>query len=223
MTTYRVEISDPFLLAHRLEALADDWPDIAEKAMKDALTGSKYLQEAWRRTPKSNMHRYASMYAGVDLNIDKEGDVNDPSTWETRLPSNWRQKAVEWHVNNKTKSGRERFTGPSMRGMDRIERYGRERLARSILPRQDGSDFHVVKGTKYVMLVLSSSVEYAAKVHEAEKPAEGNYWTPGKTSGWSAYGTGSKYLERPYVQLQDKIVKLFGKNIDRELQRRGLL
>ena len=223
MTTYRVEISDPFLLAHRLEALADDWPDIAEKVMKDALVSTKYLQEVWRRTPKSNMHRYASMYAGVQLDVRKEGDPDNPATWDTRLPSNWRQKAVEWHVNNKTKSGRERFTGPSMRSMDRIERYGRERLARSILPHQDGSDFHVVKGTKYVMLVLSSSVEYAARVHEAKKPVEGNYWTPGKTSGWSAYGTGNKYLEQPYVQMQDKIARRFGQNVDRELQRRGLL
>lgn len=223
MTTYHVEISDPFLLSHRLEKLAEDWPDIAEKAMKDAMVGSKYLQEVWRRTPKSNMHRYASQYRGVDLEIGKEGDPNDPSTWETKLPSNWRQKAVEWHVDNRTKGGRERFTRPSMRSMDRIERYGRERLARSILPHQDGSDFHVVKGTKSVILTLSSSVEYAARIHEAKKPVEGNYWTPGKTSGWSAYGTGNRFLERPYVELQDKIVKLFGRNVDKELKRRGLL
>lgn len=222
MTTYRVEISDPFLLAHRLDKLQADWPEIAEQAMKDALVSSKYLQEAWRRTPKSNMARYASRYAGVELDIKKTGDPNDPSSWEASLPSDWRKMAVQYHVRKTTKSGRERFTGPSMGGMDSIERYGLGRLSNSILPKQDASSFHVTKTAHSVTLTLSSSLEYAARVHEAEKPSEGDYWTPGKDHGWSAYGTGNKFLEKPYIELQDKIARRFASNVDKELQRRGL-
>lgn len=223
MTTNRVEISDPSLLADRLQRLGEDWPDIAEKAMKDAMVNSKYLQEAWRRTPKSNRARYASHYAGVNLRIREKGDPNDPSSWKVSLPSDWRKKAVQYHVKSKTKGGRERFTGPTMRGMDRIDSYGRGRLSSSILPHRDGSDFTVRRAKGHILLILSSSVEYAARIHEAKRPAEGDYWTPDKTHGWSAYGTGNKYLEKPYQELQDKIVKQFGRSVDRELKRRGLL
>lgn len=222
MTTYRVEISDPFLLAERLDKLQADWPGIAEQAMKDALVSSKYLQEAWRRTPKSNRARYASAYAGVELRIRKKGDPNNPSQWEASLPSDWRKRAVEYHVKKATQSGRERFTGPTMRGMDQIDRYGLGRLSNSILPRQDGSVFQVSRTSSSVTLSLSTSLEYAARVHEAKKPIEGDYWTPGKDHGWSAYGTGNKFLEKPYRDLQDKIAKRFAANVDRELERRGL-
>lgn len=222
MTTYHVQIEDLNELVKGLAQLQTDWPDIAEKAMKDAMVSTKYLQEAWRRIPKSNRARYASRYAGVDLNIRKRGDPNDPSSWEVSLPSDWRKRAVQYHVRNTTKSGRERFTGPSIGSMDRIDRYGLGRLSNSILPRQDATAFHVSKTANSVTLSLSSSVEYAARIHEAEKPVEGDYWTPGKTHGWTAYGTGNKFLERPFVELQDKIARQFSANIDRELQRRGL-
>ena len=84
MTTYHVEIEDLNELVKGLEQLQTDWPDIAEKAMKDAMVSTKYLQEAWRRIPKSNMARYASM-AGATLAIKRRGDPNDPSQWEASL------------------------------------------------------------------------------------------------------------------------------------------
>ena len=223
MTTYRGKIDDLGQVVKGLPQLQSDWPEVAERAMKDALVGTKYLQEAWRRIPKSNKARYASRYAGVDLRIRKKGDPNDPSSWSVSLPSDWRKRAVQYHVRKTTKSGRESFTGPTMKGLDSIEQYGLGRLSNSILPRLDDSVFEVQRTSHMVRLTLSSSVPYAARMHEAEKPREGDYWTPGKTHGWTAYGTGNKYLEVPFIQLQDKIVSRFSKNIDRELRRRGLL
>ena len=218
MTTYHVGIEDLNELVKGLEQLQTDWPDIAEKAMKDAMVSTKYLQEAWRRIPKSNMARYASM-AGATLAIKRRGDPNDPSQWEASLRG-W-EKQREKLLTDAAKGGtvaRDRRE----RSLDRIERYGRGRLSNSILPRQDATAFHVSKTANSVTLSLSSSVEYAARIHEAEKPVEGDYWTPGKTHGWTAYGTGNKFLERPFIELQDKIARQFSANIDRELQRRGL-
>lgn len=221
MTTYRVQVESLDELSAMLGRLADGWQDIAETAMKRALVNTKYLQEAWRRTPKSNRPRYASRYAGVGLKVKQRGDANDPSGWKYGVSSRWRQQAADYSV-RQAEAGR-KVRAPTARGMDRVDEYGRERLARSILPRVDASALIVRRTQTELRLTLASSLDYAPRVYLAEKPAEGDYWTPGKDSGWSAYGTGNRFLEVPYEQLQDKILQRFAKEIDRQLKEIGLL
>ena len=202
--------------------------------MLRALSGTGYYDEVWQRTPKSSRERYASRWRAVaaHLDIGKVGTDNDPSTWEASLPSNWEKWAM--------KSPTTRKLGPvtfrdieGTRARDkrqdaiaRVQEYGQERLANSILPYgAEGEDRNLQvrnrQGT--IELVLSSSVPYAARMHEAEKPREGEYWTPGKKTGWSAARTGNKYLEKPYRDLEDRIIEELGYQLDRELKARGLM
>ena len=217
MTVHRVIVDDLGTLSRALADLADDFDDIMEKAMRSALLLTGYFDEVWQRTPKSDRARYASNYRGVDLIVKQRGRTNDPSTWQATLPSSW-----DRGVMSGADTPRERDRRSA--AIQRLNEYGMERLANSILPfgRHDRS-LQVRRRSGAVELVLSSSVPYAARMHVAAKPREGEYWTPGKRTGWSAARTGNRYLELPYQQLQHKILDEFGRQVDVELHRRGLL
>jgi dipeptidyl-peptidase-4 len=57
-------------------------------------------------------------------------------------------------------------------------------------------EFFSFKTSEGVEMTISSDVPYAGRMHEAEIPAEGDYWTPGNGGfGWSTTGTGNRYIE----------------------------
>ena len=234
MSVTRVEVTDLGELAKALERLANEWDNIVEKAMADALSATGYFDEVWQRTPKSSRERYASRWRAVAarLDISHIGDDNDPASWVAELPSGWERYAMQ--------SPTDRRRGPvtfrdieGTRARDRREAairrvsdYGQERLANSLLPYgADGKsrNLAVRRRQGVVELVLSSSVPYAARMHEATKPGEGEYWTPGRMTGWSASRTGNRFLEKPYEDLQDKIVRELGYQLDRALRSMGLM
>ena len=215
MTVIRVNVTDLGLLAGNLRKLAEDWEEVAEDAMKGALVDGGYLREVMIRIPKSEYARYASRLTGevngerrrVGLTVTKAGSA-DGTGWGYKLPSSW---AKRWGVDPK-------------RAAKVRERYGHGRLQKSIVP--DGNSnqsFWVTRNGGKLAIALSSSLPYAARMHEARKPAEGDYWRPGRDDGWSTPRTGNKYLERPYIELQDKILRQFGRNVDRILRDRGLM
>ena len=217
MTVHRVIVDDLGTLSRALADLADDFDDIMESAMRSALLLTGYFDEVWQRTPKSDRAKYAAKYLDIPLVVKQKGRANDPSSWDASLPSSWERRAMK---GADTPRARARASA----SIQRLNEYGMERLANSILPfgLHDRS-LQVRRRAGAVELVLSSSVPYAARMHETAKPREGEYWTPGKKTGWSAARTGNRYLELPYQQLQHKILDEFGRQVDVELRRRGLL
>lgn len=218
MTAYRVEISDPFLLSHRLRELGNDWQTVSENAMRDAMLVTGFLQAVWDRAPKSDRARYASRYRGVALDVLQKGREGDPSSWTVKLRTGWDRAVMSGAETTRERDRRES-------AIQRLNEYGMVRLANSLIP--GGNPKHNPLKVRHtfgaVSLVLASSISYAARMHETLKPAEGDYWTPGKDHGWSASGTGNRYIEKPLEDYQDKIVQEFAYQIDRELSRRGLL
>lgn len=218
MTSYRVEISDPLLLSHRLRRLGTDWQTVSENALRGAMLVTGFLQAVWDRAPKSDRARYASRYRNVGLIVKERGAAGDPSSWTVELQNGWDKRVMSWAETTRERDRRES-------AIQRLNEYGMERLANSLVP--DGNPKHntlkVRHSSRTVSLVLSSSISYAARMHEALKPAEGDYWTPGKDHGWSATGTGNRFVEKPLEDFQDRIVEEFANQIDSELARRGLL
>ena len=218
MTTYRVRISDPFLLSHRLRRLGTDWQTVSENALRGAMLVTGYLDAVWQRTPKSDRARYASRYKGVGLKVKQRGREGDPSSWSVELQNGWDRRVMSGAETTRERDRREA-------AIQRLNEYGMERLANSLIPggNPDHNTLRVRHSSRTVSLVLASSIGYAARMHEALKPAEGDYWTPGKDRGWSASGTGNRFVEKPLEDYQDRIVEEFASQIDSELARRGLL
>lgn len=219
MSVSRVYVTDLGELASALSALADEWDSVMEKAMREALLRTGFYGAVWARTPRSDRAKYASRYKDVRLTINSRGRDDDPSTWSVSVDRLEEQmmRGVQGTADRDRRQ----------RSIDRINEYGMNRLSNSILPHghdTDGADknLQVRRRAGAIELVLSSSVPYAARMHEAVKPAEGEYWTPGKRTGWSAARTGNRYLDKPYEDLQDKILRQLGLRIDAELRRRGL-
>lgn len=224
-TVITVRIDDPEKVIDGLRALQRDWKSVSEQAFREAFVTSGVLGAIWDRTPKSDRARYASRYRGVDLRIKEAGAENDPATWDVRLDSDWRRKAVRYHQKKKTKDGRSYNTAPTMRGMDRISEYGNNNLAYSLMPQGPSKESLRVesRGNGRLAIAICTSVEYAARMHEAVKPAEGEYWTPGKDRGWSVSKSGNKFIEGPVEQYGGRIAEDFAYSVDRILKQRGLL
>lgn len=213
----RVRIDDMGKLSEMMQQLGRDWPDIMEDAFGKATISSGYLGDVWRRTPKSDRARYASTYRNVKTSIKERGEDNRPETWKMNLSSGWRKQMMKGVDGDEATSKRQR-------SIARIEEYGNERLANSLLP--DGqrvSSFRIHRTAKNIMMTLSSSVPYALRMHETEKPAEGQYWTPGQRYGWSSGKTGNKFLEKPYIDHKEALAKEVVAKINRELAKRGLI
>lgn len=208
MTLYRVNITSLSDFAETVADLAEDWDDIMVECMIAALYNSGWLDAVWQRTPKSERARYISHH---DASLLKVGTASDGST-KTTLKSDWKNRLLK--------------LGLTQAEVDRLDEYGLKNLAKSLIPdgnlKGDGI-YDIRRSRGSVELSIGSSVSYAARVHEAERPEEGDYWTPGQDHGWSARDTGNKYLERPYEEYQDRILTEFGRLLDDELKSRGLL
>lgn len=212
MTVHRVNVTSLSDLADAIGRLADDWQDIARECMVYALVQSGYLEAVYRRTPRSSRERYVSARDASALRISERGDANDPSSWVASLRSGWEDRLAR--------------KGVSRDDIDRLSEYGMGNLANSLVPNgnvRDSTIFDVRTSDTSVELSISSNVDYAARMHETDRPAEGEYWTPGRDRGWSASDTGNRFLERPYEELQDRILERFAEALDRELRERGLM
>ena len=214
----RVEVTDLGELANALRRLQDEWKEIAVEALADAFLLSGFLEAVWVRTPKSSREKYASRYSSVVLKVDRR-DSSDPADWSTALRSGWADRLLREARENGTRALDKREAAVA-----RLNEYGMERLANSLLPNGiNKSSLQVAERDGGIALILSSSVPYAARMHETDTPAEGDYWIVGRKTGWSARNTGNRYIERPYEEYQDRIVEEFGKQIDRRLRGMGLL
>lgn len=109
---------------------------------------------------------------------------------------------------------------------------GRIQLARSIMP-AGASDPKLKRLPKVytqhtLSYVLGSDKSYAPFVHDATKPAEGHYWdrhstqSSGMASGWSTPRTGNKFLEKPIMENQDKVLKALDMNIQAVMRKGGV-
>jgi len=70
----------------------------------------------------------------------------------------------------------------------------------------------------------NGAVEYAAYVHEARKPREGQYWNQGmygRGKGWTTHRTGNKFVQRAVESNADYIPKQTNILIDRKLSEAG--
>ena len=66
----------------------------------------------------------------------------------------------------------------------------------------------------------NGAVEYAAYVHEARKPREGQYWNQGmygRGRGWTTHHTGNKFVQRAVEGNADYIPEQTNILIDRKL------
>lgn len=183
----------------RLNAFLDQWPDIRLKALQGAIIMGKgseagLLETIWERTPKSYRDRYIERTAKKLAEFRQTNCVLKlDDRW--RVPRNWRKGAIddEGHMFGE-------------RARARIDRYGMERLARSLygLPEAAAggrptaesmlAGLKVESDGRSVTLTMRSDLEYARAVHDADKPAKGDWWAPGKEHGWSRKGTGAKFI-----------------------------
>lgn len=104
---------------------------------------------------------------------------------------------------------------------------GREQLLRSILPAgsQDRRLERLPKVTSDHILsyIIGTDKSYAPFVHEAVKPAEGEYWQKGADRGWTVRGTGNRFLAKPIEECNATIVKNLERLIEIQARKGGLI
>lgn len=181
-------------LCKGLDRLVAEWPNLRRDALEGAILNSGLLDSIWRRTPKSMMQRYASQLGGARIN--KAG----------QLEKGWRRKM-----------------DPDM--LAHVELYGQERLARSLMPHgnrpgQKGMGLDIRTTSDGAVWRIRSSLAYAAKVHEARNPREGQYWSPAGGKGWTTPGTGNRYLSRPAEECAGRIARELAKNLSAAIEER---
>lgn len=183
-------------LSDGLNRLSSQWTRIRREALEDAILNGSLLQEIWMRTPKSSMQRYASELGGIRLSA------------RGNLPKGWRKKMTAENLAT-------------------VDRYGQERLARSLMPggtmpSQTYRGLDITDHADGPSFFIRSDLDYAEKVHEAQFPREGQYWTPNSDrGGWTTRGTGNKYLERPAEDCADELAELVADHLEEAL--RGML
>lgn len=106
-----------------------------------------------------------------------------------------------------------------------VERYGQERLARSLMPHGNrpgsaGMGLDIETTSDGAVWRIRSSISYAEKVHEARSPREGQYWSPGEGRGWTTPGTGAKYLSRPAEECAGRIARELARNLSSAIEGR---
>lgn len=179
MTTIEIAVQDATELAERLQGLGEEWPELRQEAMEDALVHSGVLQAIWERTPKSLWQRYASQKSGYK--VGKTGRINPK--WST-LVSDKDMKTISEY-------GRERLARSLFSGL--------QGDVKGLISRNYGNE---------TTLTIRSDVEYAGKVHEGYgMPKEGDYWPDHRDEhhGWSTAKTGIKYIEGPVDQYHEKL------------------
>lgn len=208
--TIRVYVSDLHALAEKWRRFGDQWEDLAKDAVIGALMDGGFVREVSIRVPKSEYARYAANLRG--WKIDKDGNpirTRVELTKSGKLPSNWRKKF-----------------GVNAADADRVQdKYGHGTLQKSLLPNGEKSDpFEVKVGSKgSISFRLSSSLVYANRMHETDKPAEGEYWAPGLDRGWSTPRTGNGYLWKSWEKTYERVEKQMVRNIDKILRDMGLM
>lgn len=173
------------------------WPDIREDALLGALVNGRLLGDIYRRTPKSYRARYAKTSRDAFKKYSKGG---------VGLSSGWQRHH-------------------SQSALDRLNRYGQERLARSLQPwkgvRTAASLRNMVRSTSGgIRFEISSDLPYARRMHEAGDLGQ---WTFGRDRGWSTPGTGDRFISIPAKEDAADLVQNMTRNIEAELGRRGLL
>lgn len=198
MTVERVYVKDLGELSKAFARLADNADEIMRRAFMGALVNGQFSRELHQRVPESNPAKYASRRV-------------DPSK-------------SGWQSMNKELKG-----GELGKGYARYRQYGNQNLKRSFFQGNLNSSNPSLKVEtgRYpngVGVVISSSVAYAAYVHEAIKPREGEYWngTPG-TGGWSKQGSGAHYLDLAFRASEEDIMEQFLKNLEAQLRNLGLM
>jgi hypothetical protein len=150
-----------------------DFVRLAKEALYEAYILGGVQQDIWRATPMSQRAKYAERLGnkkGTRL-MNKDG---------TGLVRGWRGKVTEEEA-------------------DWLDSVGMGRLRNSLFIQGENTSlddlgFRQIPGG--VEFRLQSSVPYAGRMHETDKPAKGEYWTPGNGGfGWSTPGTGAKYIE----------------------------
>lgn len=106
----------------------------------------------------------------------------------------------------------------------RLDQYGQERLARSLMPNGNrpgmmGTGLDIRTTADGAVWRIRSSIKYAAKVHDTKYPTEGQYWAPGG-KGWTTPGTGNKFLSRPAEQYAGAIARELAKNLSAAIEGR---
>jgi len=156
-------------LAACLRLLSEDFADLAEDALTAAFVNGGVMEEIWKRTPKSQRAKYA----------ERIGLKYNPRNGQ--LARGWRDQVTPEQA-------------------EKMDSYGQTRLANSLLPDGAHTGIDILgfrKTSDGVEMTISSDVPYAGRMHETDRPAEGEYWTPGNGGfGWSTPGTGNKYIER---------------------------
>ena len=69
----------------------------------------------------------------------------------------------------------------------------------------------------------TATLDYAPYVHEAVKPAEGEYWSmgmPGRGHGWTTQGTGNRFVTRSVEAHADWIPEKLTQQMDKDLSGR---
>lgn len=175
-------------LADTLDRIQRDFPDMVRASLEDAFLNTGILEDIWRRTPKSERAKYGERY-GVSKR-DGSG-----------LKKGWRSMVTPEEA-------------------EQLDSYGLTRLANSLLPSGVGTGLDQLGFRRNELgwsFSITSSTPYAAKMHETDKPAEGDYWIPGNGGhGWSTAGTGNKYIEKNIDA--DKIGRTLAESMARRLK-----
>lgn len=178
------------------------WPDIADEAFIGTAVNGPLLQDIYRRTPKSLMQRYAlkSMaqrgLAGADARLGKRGRL-----------------------------ARSRWTaGLSAEDIAKIERYGQENLAKSILPKMGRMDDASAKGRIRIVpegrqMIFSTDVPYAERMHEHGTHGQWDGSPYGR--GWSTPGTDSHYISGPIAEDSREMAEVLMETIHERLRYTG--
>lgn len=192
----RVEVTDLGELAKAFRDLSDGIDEILVKAMMGALINGGFAEKLSDLVPESNPAKYAS----------RQVDPLEDRDWQTR---------------NKDIKG-----GENGKSYARYRQYGNQNLKKSFFDGLNSANpsLKAEKLNDGVGVVVSSSVRYAPYVHEAEKPAKGEYWSgrPGEP-GWSKRGSGSHFIDEAFEQTSAEVEDQLVKNIEAQLRRLGLL
>lgn len=98
--------------------------------------------------------------------------------------------------------------------------YGQQRLLKSLLRSGRGTptDFNLQIGRGLVKAHIGSDLDYAVRVHETTRPREGEYYEA-EGRGWSKFGTGNRYLKKPWDDNSDRTFREMRRNLDAYMGR----